>query len=197
MLPYKLIASPNVEATKGAHHVGGRARVAPRAQSPRHIPQSAAGGPAATSTCSRPPTARYAACDRAPGARWRTPRGRCRTHSRVSFGCFPLSLVSPPLPVAGGGLRVDSREVKENSAQGTSLMPRAGRKRRGKLREGCRALHPPAPGFLHHSEVRCFLSPRSLSETPPRRTRPPRRTLSRTTNGTWGAPSSPCEGGRS
>src|SRR5437879_9737422 len=32
-----------------------------------------------------------------------TPRGRCQTHSRVSFGCFPLSLVSPPLPVAGGG----------------------------------------------------------------------------------------------
>src|SRR2546430_8073493 len=37
-----------------------------RAQSPRHIPPGAAGGPAATSICSRPPTARYGACDRAP-----------------------------------------------------------------------------------------------------------------------------------
>src|SRR5207245_7777684 len=87
------------------------ARVAPRAQSPRHIRPGAAGGPAATSICSRPLTALYAACDRAPGACWRTPRGRCRTHSRVSLGCFPLSLVSPPLLIAGGGLLVESCEA--------------------------------------------------------------------------------------
>jgi len=54
--------------------------------------------------------------------------------------------------------------VKENSAQGTSLMPRAGRKRRGKLREGCRVLQPPAPAFRHHSDVRCFLPRRNLSD---------------------------------